>query len=321
VTLCPCGKKNYNMSKWILKAVVQKTISFLPQKEKINFLFQKYVTNGVALTDQYFTYKITHSRDHINYFKKYGQPNFSGQNMLELGTGWYPIVPIAMYLSGMDQVISIDIQSWMTKESELITIEKFVEWRLQGKLDAYLPDIQEDRWQILTDIIRDSNKLSQEEINQKIGFQSMIVDARNTGFEAQNFDYICSNNTFEHVHTVVLKDILKEFARIIKKEGVMSHFIDMSDHFAHFDQSINIYNFLQYSNSKWNLIDNNIQPQNRLRFIDYKKMYQHLNIPITEEEPVEGNVDLVAKMSLSEEFKTYPLEELAISHAYLVSKI
>jgi len=39
--------------KWMLKAVVQKLIAFFPQREKINYLLQKYVTKGVELTDTY----------------------------------------------------------------------------------------------------------------------------------------------------------------------------------------------------------------------------------------------------------------------------
>ena len=59
------------IAKWKAEAIVQKGISYLPKKDKINYLFQKYVTKGVYLTDEYFTYKITHARDHLAYFKKY----------------------------------------------------------------------------------------------------------------------------------------------------------------------------------------------------------------------------------------------------------
>ena len=50
-----------------------------------------------------------------------------------------------------------------------------------------------------------------------------------------------------------------------KPDGLHSHFIDMSDHFAHMDSSISIYHFLRYSEAQWKRIDNSIQPQNRWR--------------------------------------------------------
>ncbi len=63
--------------------------------------------------------------------------------------------------------------------------------------------------------------------------------------KSDSVDFICSNNTFEHIPADILSAILREFKRVIKPGGLMSHFIDMSDHFAHFDSRITIYNFLE----------------------------------------------------------------------------
>ena len=63
--------------------------------------------------------------------------------------------------------------------------------------------------------------------------------------QKESVDFICSNNTFEHIPQEILRDILVEFKRVLHPNGLMSHFIDMSDHFAHFDSRITIYNFLQ----------------------------------------------------------------------------
>jgi len=71
--------------KWKAKAVVQKAISFLPQKQRINTLFQKYVTRGLALNDEHFRYKLTHARDHIRYQEQYGSVDLSEARILELG--------------------------------------------------------------------------------------------------------------------------------------------------------------------------------------------------------------------------------------------
>ena len=37
-----------------MKAIVQKTISYLPYSNRINYIFQKYVTKGINRTDNYF---------------------------------------------------------------------------------------------------------------------------------------------------------------------------------------------------------------------------------------------------------------------------
>lgn len=148
------------------------------------------------------------------------------------------------------------------------------------------------------------------------------MDARNLKHLADNsIDLVHSNNTFEHVYPSILKDILKEFKRIVKKEGLQSHFIDMSDHFAHFDKSINIYNFLQYSNKAWdNVIDNSIQPQNRWRFPQFVALYNSLNIPLTDQEIRPGDIEAVKSLKIHPDFSKFSTEELAISHCYLYSK-
>jgi hypothetical protein len=94
----------------------------------------------------------------------------------------------------------------------------------------------------------------------------------------------------------------------------------MTDHFAHFDSSITIYNFLKYSDRKWKRIDNSIQPQNRMRFKDYKAMYEKQDIEISEEKTRPGNKEEVASVSLATKYKDYTVDEIAISHGYIVTK-
>ena len=99
----------------------------------------------------------------------------------------------------------------------------------------------------------------------------------------------------------------------------MSHFIDMSDHFAHADKSITIYNYLKYSPQEWKRIDNDVQPQNRMRIDQYKKVYNDLGINIVVEDSRPGNMDELKSVKLDSQFAAMPLVEVAKSHTYLVS--
>lgn len=246
------------MRKWILKAIVQKTISFLPYKNNINLLFQKYVTKGLALNDEHFGYKIQHATDHINYALQYKKT--IKLDCLELGTGWYPIVPIALFLSGANQIHTIDLSSHLTRDSIKDTLDKYLEWHSKGKLTDLMALAIPEKWQQLIETHQKIEQLDRDDLLKIFKINPIVGDARQINFEDNSIDFICSNNTFEHIYKEVLEGILKEFHRVVKKKGgLMSHFIDMSDHFAHYDQSINIYNFLQFSPSAWNRIDNSIQ--------------------------------------------------------------
>lgn len=309
------------MKKWILKAIVQKTISYLPARQRINHFFQKHITKGVNLNDEHFGYKIQHASDHIRFFAKNKNYRKDDCTVLELGTGWYPIIPIAFYLSGYNKVVSVDLSSWLTKKGQLTAINKFKEWRVDGRLEQHLKNIDEGRWDILMDISGHSIDHSYEDINKQIGLEPRVENLIETTLPDDGFEFICSNNTFEHVYEDVLKQILLKFKSLIKPGGSMSHFIDMSDHFAHFDKSITIYNFLKYSKKQWSRMDNDIQPQNRLRFSDYKEMYASLDIPITEEEIRPGDLSLLKKIDIHEEYANYSAQALAISHGYIISEM
>ena len=100
----------------------------------------------------------------------------------------------------------------------------------------------------------------------------------------------------------------------------MSHFIDMSDHFSHFDPSITIYNFLKFSSKTWGILDNSIQPQNRLRHRDYLEMYHQADMPVSHEEIRDGSPEELEKVKVHPEFSNYSKSELAISHSYIISR-
>ena len=306
------------MRKWVAKAIVQKIISFFPFKEKVNYFFQKYVTKGAILNDDYFELKLLHAKDHIHYFEKYKRNGIQFKSALELGTGWYPIVPISLFLVGFDEIVSIDTQKWLSKQKIIDTLIKFENWQSNGKLKSFL-DIDEKRWNILLEILSMSDKITLDDICNKLNFNFIIADARKLPFENESFELVCSNNTFEHIPESILKDILKEFHRLVKNDGVMSHFIDLSDHFAHFDQSINIYNFLRFSPLEWKYIDNSIQPQNRLRFCDYENMYRQLGIKYIKEQVRPGFLEELEAIKIHKAFKDYTKDELAVSHGYFIS--
>lgn len=185
------------------------------------------------------------------------------------------------------------------------------------KIDKYLGTVDKERWEQINFLYENHQQFSLKELLLKLKISIIVDDARNMNLSENSIDFICSNNTFEHIYPGILKDILLEFKRILKPEGLMSHFIDMSDHFAHFDKSISIYNFLQFTEKQWQWIDNSIQPQNRLRFCQYRTMYQQLEIPFETALVRPGNLDAVTKINIKAPFNTFTSEELAISHGYI----
>lgn len=303
------------MANWKVKAIVQKVISLLPGSHRINFLFQKYITKGVHLSDEYFYDRLGHAFDHLRFWKKH-----KGEKMpecsLELGTGWYPVVPVAMYLSGVKQIFTTDLTCLTDVEKVKTTASKFLESHQKGLLKKFieLSSAQQNTLRLVTEF--NGNSLS--DILALMNIKYFNGDAAQLKFENEFFDFIHSNNTLEHIYPKFLVPILKEFRRVLSKSGIMSHFIDMSDHFAHADSSIGIYNYLQFTEKKWEIIDNDVQPQNRLRINQYRNYFTEQNWKIIEEELRPGDENQLSNVVLAEPFSKFSKADILPSHGFVI---
>jgi len=304
------------LMKWILKAVAQKGISFLPYSHNINFLFQKYVTRGVHLSDEYFEDRLIHCAQHYKNFRKYNSTKKFSH--LEIGTGWYPIVPAGMFLYGAGSITTVDLTRLSTEAYTHVTLKKFLEYHRNGKLEKFLPCISEDRLKIILEEAEHPAK-DYYALLENHNIVYMVMDARKLHLPDTSIDLITSNNTFEHIYPNVLEEILQKLKLLCKSGGVMSHAIDLSDHFAHMDNKITIYNFLKFSDNAWKWIDNSVQPMNRLRIYDYESRYKKMNIPVTQRIDREPLMNDYRKVKVNEKYLCGTAEENAVSHSSLVS--
>jgi hypothetical protein len=102
---------------------------------------------------------------------------------------------------------------------------------------------------------------------QHTGF---LISAAIDKYDA-SVDYHVSSAVFEHIPLNVLKDILEEGNRIVKKESLFIHNIDYGDHF----KNIAFINFLQYSDKEWRKVANNKHAYvNRLRHDDFMALFE-----------------------------------------------
>ncbi|MBK8969480.1 MAG: class I SAM-dependent methyltransferase [Saprospiraceae bacterium] len=307
------------IKKWMLKAIVQKTISVLPYSQRLNYFFQKHVTRGVFLSDAYLEDRLGHARSHIKAWERHagGAPLCQ---TLELGAGWYPVVPVALFLYGAERIRTVDITLLTNARHLQTTITKMLECAGQGKLGHYVP-FKPERLEQLQQLAARCGAMSFEAIAEALHIEYMVQDARRLPLETGSIDLVHSNNTFEHIYPEILSGILQEFARVVRPGGLQSHFIDLSDHFAHFDRSISIYNFLRFSPAAWRWIDNSVQPLNRLRIPDYRKLYQTAEIPISEEQLRPGDIEMLRQVPVHTFFQKNTDAENAVSHGYFFSKM
>ncbi|NNC94912.1 MAG: class I SAM-dependent methyltransferase [Chitinophagales bacterium] len=137
----------------------------------------------------------------------------------------------------------------------------------------------------------------------------------------EEFDFIFSVNVLEHINKEHLPEIAKTLFRILKKGGLEYHSFGSYDHFYHIDKSISKFNYLRYSETQWKIIDNGIQPQNRMRIDYFEDLFKTVGFNIEKELHSSPNIEELKKVEVHEDFAHLPVEILAVDYgAFLLKK-
>ncbi|GAB1420487.1 hypothetical protein MASR2M15_05850 [Anaerolineales bacterium] len=304
------------MPSWYLKVAIQGTLSLLPQSHRWNYIFQRLVSKKLQLSAAYFEEKLALCVEHINYYDNYNSN--SPSRIVELGTGWLPIVPIGMALMQEAEIISIDLTPLLRDQLVQETLAFFIRYADEGLLVQKLPRVKQSQVDKLRDALQMVEEKGAEQALALLGIRYYVGDART--FRLDDLDFFISNNTLEHIPGPVIKEIFQNFHSILGAKGLMSHLIDLSDHYSQFDKNLTPYNFLKFSSNRWKPYNNKLQYQNRLRLSDYKTIHQEAGYEILSEDNKSASINLLDEITLSPEFSTYTREDLAVTSSWIVSR-
>jgi SAM-dependent methyltransferase len=193
---------------------------------------------------------------------------------LEIGTGARLNLPIALWLSGASEIITVDVNPYLRAglvAEDVRYIAGHTE-EIAGLFDGLPWDAK--RLGQLTDLARGKWRLA--ELMRMCCIRYIAPgDAASLPIPDQSVDYHVSYTVLEHVPVPALERILTEGNRVLKNDGLFIHTIDYSDHFAHSDTSICSINFLQYSDDAWERIaGNRYTYTNRLRVDDFEGLFR-----------------------------------------------
>jgi SAM-dependent methyltransferase len=300
--------------KWLVKAFIQKAVSFFPKSESLNFFFQHKVTKSLPADCGTFCHKVKIAVEHFNAFLRYGtSKDISRVAFYEFGAGWDLIIPLAYYAFGIDHQTLVDIRPNLRFELINDSLKKF------SKQESGL-DHATNR---LFNIKIPSQLETVPDLKTRFGITYLApLNAGDTGFPPGSFDFISSTVTLNLIPEPDLLGILKECNRILKNNGIMSCRISMLDDYSSFDKSISHYNFLKYSNSVWEYINSPLHFQNRLRYSDYIRLIKVASMEIIAEnleKPTSEDMQILNSLNISPEFKEkYSLEDLGAKRLKIV---
>lgn len=298
------------MPTWFAKAAVQGATSCLPARDSINRRLQR----PLELTGRasYLMRKWRIAEKHLEYYRHHRGAQLPGR-CLELGTGLYPIVPVGLALSGVPEVITIDVKPLMTDEAIRTIARGYLGLVENGAIPRPVTDMGKRRLVALYN----ADTTSGARTLQELGIVSMVGDVAELALPEACVDLAVSNNTLEHIPPADLASILRELRRVATVDGLMTHLVDLADHYSYFDGSIDVYNFLKYSERVWKIFNNNLHYQSRLRIPAYRELLAQTGWSILHEQSRRKSADLLPV--LAEPFRAYEEADLLVYRSWLVA--
>jgi hypothetical protein len=149
-----------------------------------------------------------------------------------------------------------------------------------------------------------------------------IGDATSTGLPPGSIDLFVSNNVFEHVPREELGRILVEQHRVGSPGALLSHHIDLRDHYAKVDRRISVYHMLRFSSRAWWWLNSRMEPQNRLRQSDYLRLLDDTGFELLSNGTTTGSSTAyaAARRNLAREFEGYAEDDLAVINMWIAAR-
>ena len=216
--------------------------------------------------------------------------SFAGANVLEIGSGWFPTIPILLALEGANRVTMTDIHRHMDAATFTATIN-FLRKEMPGNKN-----------------LQTISRVDDLAISYAAPF---VVD----GVPDQTLDFVISRTVLEHIPSNVISGLIASLRPKLSPGGMMVHVIDNSDHLEHHDKSISRLNFLTWSQRKHSFMNALMGGgENRLRHHEYLEVFRQAGLAVAFEKGImdEPSRRAVPELALASPFDKMTPEELSI---------
>lgn len=241
-----------------------------------------------------------------------------GASIVEIGTGWVPVVPLLLHAMGARNIVTFDLNRHLQADLTMRAI---------GLLPECLSDIHRRTGVDTGPMLDRLNRLaSAKSLTQALSMANIDyrapADASKSWLPRKSVDILYSNLVLEHIPVEPLKAIHLEARRILAPGGVCWHNIDYSDHYAATHSGLSEINFLRYSRRFWERVGNNdILYQNRLRRSAHLGLMQECGFEVlkcVDHHSPSAQVALATGFSAHPEFGALAEQDLLVSASRVV---
>jgi predicted SAM-dependent methyltransferase len=273
---------------WKLKARAFNMLDRFPMGDQLYYLLQRHVTRTLprALSP-------THDKaiSQLRHMERIRQQRGSLDSvvLLEFGAGWDLYSNLLYWCLGVDSQIAVDIRRWIHHEA----------------INAVVTHLQQDppanAIRTPAVLMKPGNLEAQLKLHYGIDYRAPF-DATSMTLQDSSIDLIVTTSVLEHIPLDVCQAIICECRRVMRPDGLMSHMIDYSDHYAHSDANITAYNYLQFDETEWTRYNPSIHFQNRARTHDYCKLFRKAGFEIINIREWYGEPDELGRVPIHPSF-------------------
>jgi SAM-dependent methyltransferase len=241
-----------------------------------------------------------------------------GASILEIGSGWRPIIPLLFSLAGARRVVMVDTQRLLDEGTFSGVVSN-----LATRAPRLATQLETDENTVRSALAAPPRKLDQ--LLSRFRMQYLApCDLISTALSDGEFDVVVSRAVLEHVPPNILQPLLHRVFSLLRPGGLTCHAVDNSDHWSHADKRLSRVNFLRYSDRVFGFLNrfNPLDYQNRLRHPEYIELLRQsgLEVIISRSDPEpKAMVDLKA-LPVAARFQAFPVEDLARLDSYFVAR-
>lgn len=305
---------------WRLKGTVQKILGILPRGEKMHFALQRRF-GGLRRFQDEFALKVHDWMLMAGHLRNAGR-ELPGTRFLEIGTGWYPTFPFALYLAGARQVHTYDLNR-LIKPGLVRACADALEDHVDDIAARAGVDVDEVRARHAGLVARLAADADLHEATEGVVDYHAPADAAATGLAPGEVDVVFSNSVLEHVRPRVIPALYREARRVLGPRGLMFHSVNCGDHYAYRDRGISQLNYLAYSDRQWRFWNNAFLYQNRMRaheFVD-AAMAEGFEIVLDTTEATPEQLQALAKIEVHPQFAHLPPERLCPTTVDFIARL
>lgn len=229
--------------------------------------------------------------------------SFQEKNVLEIGSGWAPIMPYLIFYHGKaKKVATYDLNRHFSKKNsiklnEIFTSEYNIKINIDPNSSYHLPE--QIRYYPKTNLVDTS---------------------------LPDVDLVYSRFVLEHVKPEDILLMHQKFKRELKPGSTIVHLISPSDHRAHVDANLSLQDFLKYSEEEWENKQTRFDYHNRLRLPQYLDIFKKADVEILNVTYDKPDINSTAykkfkALHLHKDFRNFKDEELTAGSINVVLRL